>query len=83
MKIFYTERATQDLASLPRSIQKRIAKKMRFYALQDSPLKFAKRLTDPRDGEFSFRVGGYRITFDVVHNTIFVLKIGKRDKVYT
>ena len=61
---------------------KRIAYKMRFYAVQENPLRFAEKLTEPREGEFRFRVGDYRIIFDVVSNKIFVLKIKKRDEAY-
>ncbi|MEK7173924.1 MAG: type II toxin-antitoxin system RelE/ParE family toxin [Patescibacteria group bacterium] len=82
MEIHYTRKAAEQLEKLPRDIQKRIAKKMRFYATQDDPLQFAERLTEPREGEFRFRVGDYRIIFDVVHKKIFVLAIKKRDKAY-
>ena len=82
MEIFYAKKAAEELTDLSREIQKRIAKKMRFYATQRDPLKFAKRLTDCRDGEFRFRIGKYRVLFDVKKETIFVLKIDNRDKSY-
>ena len=55
---------------------------MRFYANQNNPLKFAEHLSDRREGEFRFRVGNYRLIFDVRANAIYVLKIDRRDKVY-
>jgi mRNA interferase RelE/StbE len=82
MKIFYCNKAADQLKKLPKSIQKRIAKKMRFYAQQDNPLRFAKHLADYHEGEFRFRVGYYRIVFDVKDDVIYILKIDKRDKVY-
>lgn len=82
MKIFYTEKAANELRKLPRNIQRRIAEKMRFYIGQKDPLKFAERLTDSREGEFRFRIGDYRVIFDVSKSSIYVLKIGKRDKIY-
>lgn len=82
MEIFYTHRATKQLEGLPRSVQKRIAEKMRFYAQQQNPLKFAKHLTDYQEGEFRFRIGNYRVNFDVQKDMIYVLKIAKRDEVY-
>jgi mRNA interferase RelE/StbE len=82
MKIFYVHKAAKQLRDLPRLIQKRIIEKMRFYAKQDNPLKFAEHLTDYKEGEFRFRVGDYRIIFDVDEDTIYVLKIKKRDKAY-
>ncbi|OGD33107.1 hypothetical protein A2608_02280 [Candidatus Azambacteria bacterium RIFOXYD1_FULL_44_10] len=82
MEIYYTDKASKDLESLPREIQKRIASKMRFYAGQKDPMKFAKRLINPIEGEFRFRVGDYRIFFDVIKNRIYVLSISRRDKAY-
>ena len=82
MKILYARRAEKQFENLPRAVQKRIVEKMRFYAAQENPLKFAKHLTDYREGEFRFRIGEYRASFDVKKNTIYILKIGKRDKMY-
>lgn len=82
MKIFYTNKAAAQLENLPHLVQKRIIKKMRFYANQKNPLKFAKPLVDYREGEFRFRVGKYRLIFDVKNNAIYILKIAKRDKIY-
>jgi len=82
MDVFYTRKSAKQLKSLPHSIQKRIVEKMRFYASQNDPLKFAEHLSDRREGEFRFRVGNYRLIFDVRANAIYVLKIDRRDKVY-
>jgi len=57
MNIFYTHKAVRQLKKLPNYVQKRIAKKMRFYIEQGEPLRFSKRLTDYREGEFRFRIG--------------------------
>ena len=82
MEIFYTYRASKQLGILPKAIQKRIASKMRFYASQKNPIEFAERLTDRRDGQFRFRVGMYRLIFDVINGKIYILNIGKRDSIY-
>ena len=82
MEVRFTYTARDDLRRLPYDVQKRIAKKMRFYAAQKDPLRFAKRLVDSREGEFRFRIGEYRVVFDVARDTIFVLKISKRDRAY-
>lgn len=46
MEVFYTHKAARQFEKLPKNIQKRIAEKMRFYAAQKNPLKFAEPLTD-------------------------------------
>ncbi len=82
MEVHYTYKAALNLESLPKDVQERIAKKMRFFAAQKDPLKFAERLVEPRGGTFRFRVGDYRIKFDVENDKIFILSIKKRDKAY-
>ena len=82
MQINYTKSAIIDLQSLPRDIQKRIAQKMKFYENATNSLRFAEHLTDHKDADFRFRIGEYRIKFDVIDNVIFVLKIKHRKDVY-
>lgn len=82
MKINYTKTAISDLASLPRELQKRIARKMHFYATTENPLHFAERLTDYKDAEFRFRIGEYRIMFDFINDSIFILSIRHRKEAY-
>jgi len=82
MEVFYTRKSAKQLKSLPYSIQKRIVEKMRFYASQNNPLEFAEHLTDYREGEYRFRIGDYRVIFDVKDDSVYVLKIDRRDKVY-
>ena len=82
MEIHYSYKARDDFEGISGDIQKRIAKKMRFYASQKDLLKFAERLTDLREGEFRFRVGDWRLFFDVKGGKIFILRIKHRSKAY-
>ncbi|MDP1688839.1 MAG: type II toxin-antitoxin system RelE/ParE family toxin [bacterium] len=82
MKFLYTHKAVRNLENLPFDLQKRIAEKMRFYAEQENPLEFAKRLAESREGEFRFRIGDYRVIFDIVKGHVVVLAIRRRDKAY-
>ncbi len=82
MKFFYTRKAAKQLENLPHSVQKRIVDKMRFYASRENPLKFAKHLTNHQEGNRRFRVGDYRLIFDVKNNAIYILKVAKRGEIY-
>ena len=82
MEVFYAPRASDDLERLPRAVQVRIAAKMRWFATQGNPLRFAEHLTDYRDGEYRFRTGAYRATFDVDGIVINILRIRHRLEVY-
>lgn len=81
MKIEFTKRAKGDLEALPRNVAIRILKKLNFYTKQRKPLIFAKALKGSY-GEYRFRIGKYRVVFDKIKNTIFILRIGKRDEIY-
>ncbi len=45
-------------------------------------MRFAERLSEPLEGEYRFRIGKYRLIFDVVRDKIFILKVRKRDEAY-
>lgn len=61
----YTQNAVRDLRHLDQQVSKRILKKIDFFSKQEDPLKFAKKLKDSSLGEYRFRIGDYRVLFDV------------------
>ena len=78
--LVYTHRATKDIRRLPPDVQKRIGKSLLRY--ENEPLKHAEKLTDARLGEYRFRVGDYRIVFDIHGHEIVVLRVGHRRDIY-
>ena len=75
--------AVKDLKNLPSAVRKRIGIKLTFYAQQPNPLEYATKLTGfSKGGDYRFRVGQYRIVFDVQKNKIIVLFIEHRREVY-
>lgn len=82
MEVVYTKKSLENLDGLPLIVQRRIVTKLSFYAAQAAPLKFAERLADPYLGDWRFRVGDYRIIFDVIDGKIVVFKIARRDEIY-
>ncbi len=80
MRVRFTETADSQLDRRPRRLQKRIIEKVEFYALQLDPLQFAEPLTG--SNEYRFRIGDYRIIFEVFHDTIWVTAIKRRDEAY-
>jgi mRNA interferase RelE/StbE len=79
-KVILTKRARKDLESLDRFTQRRIVKKLQFFA-QD-PVHHAEKLVDPSLGFFRFRIGSYRIIFDLDKDRIVVYRIGHRREIY-
>jgi mRNA interferase RelE/StbE len=79
-RLVYTQRAVKDIDRLDAGIKKRIgATLLRF---KDNPLQYAEKLTDPELGGYRFRIGDYRVIFDIEDNDIVVLRAGHRKEIY-
>ncbi len=79
-RVVLTQRALRDLENTGKKTQDRIATKLKEYA-QD-PLKYARKLINPDIGNYRFRIGEYRVIFDVDNETIVILRIGHRKNIY-
>jgi mRNA interferase RelE/StbE len=80
MDVYYTDTAKRQLKKLERHIQERIVDKIRFFTSHPDPLEFAEPLTGY--DAYRFRVGDYRVTFEVDNDTARVLSIRRRDEAY-
>jgi len=80
MRVGYTAAAVANLDEFSRDVQERILGKVCFYAEQKNPLRFAKHLAGYN--AYRFRVGIYRVLFEIQGDTLLILKIMKRDKAY-
>lgn len=81
-QIQLTDLAKKQLKKLPLDIQKRIVNKLEFFLNQDDPLVFADTLTNSRLGQFRFRIGNYRVTFDVEEKILVIHEVGYRGEIY-
>lgn len=82
MRVVFTQLAFRQFQKLSWTTQKQIDQKLVFYLAQQNPLHFADKLKDSRLGSFRFRVGDYRMLFDIQDDTIIILKVGHRRDVY-
>jgi mRNA-degrading endonuclease RelE of RelBE toxin-antitoxin system len=80
MKYVFTPTAEDQFDSLTPQARRRISIKMRFFAAQPEPLKFAEPLTGST--EYRFRIGDYRVIFEVLHGTLWITAIKRRDEAY-
>ena len=85
-KVIYLQKASDDLDRLEQQTAQRILQKIRYCSLQNNPLAFAKRLTDPALGQYRFRIGEYRAIFDVDKKgriqILMILRIKHRKDIY-
>jgi mRNA interferase RelE/StbE len=79
-KLVYTQRAIKDIRKLEQISKKRIGRALVRY--EEDPLKYAEKLIDPRLGTYRFRIGDYRVVFDLEGNEIIVLRVGHRKDIY-
>lgn len=78
--LIYTRRAVKDIARLDSKTKERIGKTLLRY--QEEPLRYAEKLSDPNLGTYRFRIGEFRVIFDIEGNEIVVLRVGHRREIY-
>ena len=78
----FKPQALRDLKKLPRAVQKRIIKKLDYFVSFENPLVFADHLINFEIGTYRFRIGDYRVIFDVVGEKIIILTLGHRREIY-
>ncbi len=82
-QIKFKASAQKRFLKFPTDIQRRIVTKLEFYLARTDPLVFAEVLTNPKIGKYRFRVGNYRVVFDLEgENIIMILHIDHRKDIY-
>lgn len=62
--------------------RKRIGKKLLYFFEQSDPITYARQLIHSNIGSYGFRIGHYRVVFDVNDDKIEVLSIKHRRDIY-
>lgn len=78
----FKPQAVSDLKKLPKEIQKRIIRKLDYYISTANPLSFADSLINYEIGQYRFRIGDYRVIFDIADKKIIILTLGHRREIY-
>jgi len=78
--LIYTQKAVDDINKLDSVVKKRLGKKLEKF--KENPLQYAKKLIDPKLGQYRFRIGNYRIIFDLEGDDIIILRVGHRSEIY-
>jgi mRNA interferase RelE/StbE len=79
-RLVYTQKAVRDIDRLDTGVKNRIGTTL--LRFKDNPLQYAERLTSPELGGYRFRIGDYRVIFDIEGNDIVVLRVGHRKEIY-
>jgi mRNA interferase RelE/StbE len=78
--LVYTRRAEKDIKKLDSSIKSNIGKSL--LKLQDNPLHYSEKLSNPELGTYKYRIGDYRVVFDIEDNDVVILRVGHRREIY-
>jgi mRNA interferase RelE/StbE len=78
--IVYTRRAQRDISQLAPETKERIKKALERYS--EAPLHYARKMVEPSLGSYRFRIGDYRVIFDMEGNEIVILRVGHRRDLY-
>ena len=78
--LVYTNRAFKDIQRLDQKLKNRIGNALKRY--EHDPMKHATKLTDPKLGTYRFRIGDYRVIFDIEGEDLVILRIGHRRDIY-
>jgi len=78
--LVYTQRASRDIKKLEPSAKVRIGKALLRY--QEDPLKYADKIKDEKLESYRFRIGDYRVIFDLEGDDIVILRVGHRRDIY-
>jgi mRNA interferase RelE/StbE len=84
--ILYTAKARDDLLKMGKDDARRVVSKIKFYAEQENPIRNAKKLEPPFANLYRFRVGEYRVIFEIEKHgkarVLFILHIKHRREAY-
>jgi len=79
-KLFYTNTAVKDIQRLDSVSKKKVKKKIESFS--QKPFFYARKLIKPPLGSYRWRIGNYRVVFDIKGNRIIILRIGHRREIY-
>lgn len=81
-KLKYKTQAVKDIRKLTPQVRERLKVKLEYFVASPNPLKLARALTKPADAQYRYRVGNYRVLFDVEGDAIIILHVQHRREVY-
>lgn len=78
----FTSKSLKQFRKLEKQIQFRIIKKLDQFCSSPDPLVHADPITDKELGEYRFRIGDYRVVFDIEGDLITIHRVGDRKDIY-
>ena len=77
----FTSKSLKQLKKLDKETRRKILVRLDFFCKQELFLS-AKHLSDYKIGNYRFRIGDYRVAFDIDGKMITILSVGHRREIY-
>ena len=81
-KIQFSKNFFKDFDNLDSEIKKRVLKKIKYFADSNKILKVFKKLQNFEHADYRFRIGDYRLLFEMDNNIVTIIKIDHRKDTY-
>lgn len=78
----FTNTSLKRFKKLSRDVQLRIIRKLDYFCSQEDPIDFAEPLTKNELGQYRFRVGDYRVIFDLEDEVLVIHDVDNRKDIY-
>ena len=78
----FTKTSLRRFKKFSKDVQIRIIDKLDYFCAQANPVDFAEPLTQSSMGEYRFRIGDYRVTFDIEGEILVVHEVDNRKNIY-
>jgi len=78
----FTPKSLKQFRKLDKQIQFRIIEKLDKYCASSDSLIHADSIIDKELGEYRFRIGDYRVVFDLEGDLLTIHRVGDRKNVY-
>lgn len=77
----FTSKSLKQFKKLGKETQRKILTRLDFFCKQELFLS-AKHLSDYKIGNYRFRIGDYRVVFDIDGKMLTILAVGHRREIY-
>lgn len=78
----FTPKSVKQFRKLDKQVQFKILEKLDYYCSTGDPLVHADPISDKELGDYRFRIGSYRVVFDIKDDLITIQKVGDRRDIY-
>jgi mRNA interferase RelE/StbE len=78
--LVYTKTVSKEIQKLDTVAKRRL--KIKLELLATNPLHYSKKLIHSDLGTYRYRVGDYRVIFDLQDSQIIILRVGHRREIY-